>query len=149
MAELFITLQGKNVCCLTVLCLCSTFWRCSWDLYIRFPRCEPDRCMLTEWKRSVLSVNLTPSWRCQSAGEHARHAARQDEWEILQQRDHMHAVRWSFVRNHQRSKAKKKTKKNCYAESDLEIIDVKQNKKNPFSISGCWHLFISATHGRL
>lgn len=32
-------------------------------------------------------LNLTPSWRCQSGSEHARHAARQGEWGNLQQRD--------------------------------------------------------------
>lgn len=51
-----------------------------------------DRCMLTEWKSSVLNVNPTLSRRCQSAGENARHAARQDGWENVQQCDctHMH-----------------------------------------------------------
>lgn len=63
------------------------------------PHCGPNRCMLAEWKSSMLNVNLTPSWRCLSCGEHARHAARQGEWENLQQRDRC-VRRCDAVRGH-------------------------------------------------
>lgn len=92
------------------------------------PCCESDRCMLTEWKSSVLSVNLTPSWRCQSAGEHARYAARQDEWENLRQRDRTHAAL-------RESETQRCWGRNCTAK--LTTGPGNYNRKMPFIISTC------------